>query len=155
MIEKEVSFKVNCEPTAQERVRYTSVNHIAYKSKTQRINEETLELSLNTAKRYCFEGVTLPIEGRVGIEIIACLPIPKSVSKIQRIRMASGQVWPEKKPDIDNLIKQILDAMTRLGFWVDDKQVVVCNAVKQYSEDSCWYIKLFPVRSYYGHRECV
>lgn len=36
------------------------------------------------------------------------------------------------KPDIDNLAKLILDALTRAGFWNDDTQVVTLNAKKSY-----------------------
>ncbi len=40
-----------------------------------------------------------------------------------------------KKPDADNLAKAVLDAMTLLGFWKDDSQVVALAVMKQYGPD--------------------
>ncbi len=34
------------------------------------------------------------------------------------------------KPDVDNLAKLILDAMTKAGYWLDDKQVYNLNIAK-------------------------
>jgi len=40
------------------------------------------------------------------------------------------------KPDVDNLIKSTLDAMTDAGLWDDDKQVVEIRAEKLYANDA-------------------
>jgi Holliday junction resolvase RusA-like endonuclease len=37
------------------------------------------------------------------------------------------------KPDIDNLVKLVLDAMTKAGFWKDDSQVVILKAEKRWA----------------------
>jgi len=34
-----------------------------------------------------------------------------------------GPQWKTTKPDLDNLIKALKDAMTEIGFWGDDAQV--------------------------------
>jgi Holliday junction resolvase RusA-like endonuclease len=39
-----------------------------------------------------------------------------------------------QKPDIDNLIKPVLDVLTRAGIWVDDTHVVICYAVKGWDD---------------------
>lgn len=43
-------------------------------------------------------------------------------------------VWKETRPDLDNMVKLLLDAMTQCGFWEDDSQIVILNAGKLYSD---------------------
>lgn len=38
------------------------------------------------------------------------------------------------KPDLDNLCKAVMDAMTTLGFWRDDSQIVQLDASKEYGD---------------------
>ena len=45
----------------------------------------------------------------------------------------NGSILPAKKPDIDNLIKSVLDPMNSI-FFADDKQVVILRASKFYSD---------------------
>ena len=45
-----------------------------------------------------------------------------------------------KKPDLDNLTKQLKDAMTRLQFWSDDRQVVRIACEKRYGEQGRWEV---------------
>lgn len=137
------SFILDCVPTAQARVRYTSKTHIAYKSKNQLINEKELETHLMNVRHKYANSVKFPIEGSIGINIAAILPVPKATSKIERSKMLNYEIFPEKKPDIDNLIKQLLDAMTRMEFWVDDKQVVICNTMKIYGIVPHWNVNIF------------
>lgn len=50
-----------------------------------------------------------------------------------RQRAISGDLRPIKKPDLDNLIKSILDPLNTI-FFNDDKQVVSITAEKFYGE---------------------
>ena len=107
-------------PTAQARPRFsTQAGFVrAHKSKDQIDNERTLEsflLEHRPAK---------PLEGAICLGVRAYLPIPVSKSKKWKAQALAGWVRPTVKPDLDNIIKQIKDAMTRLQFWRDDKQVV-------------------------------
>lgn len=42
----------------------------------------------------------------------------------------------DPKGDIDNYQKSILDAVTKKGYWGDDVQVVMINAIKRFAVDS-------------------
>lgn len=57
---------------------------------------------------------------------------PKSWSKKQKL-IAIGQ-YKRTKPDIDNLIKTVLDAAND-HLWKDDNQIVEIHSFKQYAEE--------------------
>lgn len=42
---------------------------------------------------------------------------------------------PHVKPDLDKLIRSILDSGTTAGLWKGDEQVIMINAFKTYSEE--------------------
>ena len=73
------------------------------------------------------------IEGRVQVEIIAYLSIPKNTSKKLREEMLENKVSPTKKPDVDNIAKSILDSMNKFVF-KDDNQVSKITIEKRYGE---------------------
>jgi Holliday junction resolvase RusA-like endonuclease len=50
--------------------------------------------------------------------------------------------WKTTKPDTDNLIKMLKDCMTKVGFWVDDCQVVSEITEKMYSFTPGIYVKV-------------
>ena len=62
------------------------------------------------------------IEGRVKVLVIAYFDIPKSTSKKKRNEMLLNNISPTKKPDIDNILKIVLDGMNKFAY-KDDTQV--------------------------------
>lgn len=72
--------------------------------------------------------------GAVGISIRACFPIPKSASQRRRDDMISGRIRPTVKPDGDNILKIVKDALNGLAYF-DDKQVVEEYVAKVYDAD--------------------
>jgi len=69
-----------------------------------------------------------PLLGKVHLSLIFHMPIPKSLPKKER------DGWHSKKPDLDNLIKLVLDSMNGICFR-DDSQVCFIIAMKGYSDD--------------------
>lgn len=65
--------------------------------------------------------------------------------------MLEGRIGHVVKPDLDNLAKQLKDAMTRMRFWEDDRQIVRLVCEKRYSETPCWEIS---ARRICGARLC-
>lgn len=134
-----MQFELAIIPTPQARVRHSVTKNgfiKAYRSGVQVQNEIVLEALL-----VAYKPVT-PIKGAVRLFFNAVLPIPQSVSKKKKKAMLEGFIYPTKKPDIDNLAKQILDAMTRLQFWEDDKQVVELYCKKSYGEKGMWVVEI-------------
>ena len=61
--------------------------------------------------------------GAVKFSIVEYRAIPKSWSKGKRAAALCGGIQPLVKPDTDNILKGIKDALTGV-FWKDDAQVV-------------------------------
>lgn len=82
-----------------------------------------------------------PIESRVKVTIIAYFSVPKSTSKKKEAEMLNQNISPVKKPDIDNIIKIVLDAMNKFAFR-DDTQVTELEIKKKYDKTPRIYIKI-------------
>ena len=66
-----------------------------------------------------------PTIGPVALTVTFCLRKPQATSKHER--------YHAKRPDIDKLIRAIMDALTSV-IWYDDGQVVSVAAEKRYSD---------------------
>ena len=82
-----------------------------------------------------------PIEGRVKVSIIAYFEVPKSTSKKKEAEMLANIISPTKKPDADNIVKIVLDAMNKFAF-KDDTQVTKLEIEKKYSRTPRIYVKI-------------
>lgn len=82
-----------------------------------------------------------PFEGRVKVEIGAYFGIPKATKKADKELMLQNKINPTKKPDIDNIVKIVLDAMNGVAF-KDDIQITKLDVEKVYSEDECIKVKI-------------
>lgn len=72
------------------------------------------------------------MEGPIAAHVKVLMGIPKSTPKKRRALMLEGKLLPTKKPDLDNVIKD-LDALNGIAF-ADDSQIVGIVAYKEYSE---------------------
>ena len=71
------------------------------------------------------------IEERVKINIIAYFERPKSTKQALIEPMLKNEISPTKKPDIDNIVKIVLDAMNKFAF-KDDTQITKLEIEKKY-----------------------
>lgn len=70
-------------------------------------------------------GDTPPLTGPLEVRAAFVLPRPQSAPKRR---------WaPDRKPDLDKLLRALLDAATAGGAWVDDAQVVAVTTRKVYA----------------------
>lgn len=69
----------------------------------------------------------------LAVSITAFYEVPKSYSKKKKQEMLDGQLYPTKKPDIDNIAKCVLDALNKLAYR-DDTQVVRLHMEKRYAK---------------------
>ena len=82
-----------------------------------------------------------PLANRVSVKIIAYFSIPKNTSKKMTLEMLDGNISPTKKPDIDNIVKIVLDSLNKMAF-KDDNQITKLEVEKTYSEKERVYIKI-------------
>ena len=75
-----------------------------------------------------------PFENRVMVKITAYFKIPKNTSKKHAESMLSGDISPTKKPDIDNIVKIVLDALNKIAF-KDDNQITKLEVEKRYGAE--------------------
>lgn len=68
----------------------------------------------------------------VTLRIVARFLPAKSVSKKRRLDMLEGREFPLKKPDMDNIVKVVADALNGTAYH-DDTQIVLVVAKKAYS----------------------
>ena len=78
------------------------------------------------------DGVKL--QGALDIEIRFYFPIPKGYTKKQRQQIITGELKYIKKPDLDNLIKCVTDALNKFAY-DDDSQIIRLKANKYYATD--------------------
>jgi crossover junction endodeoxyribonuclease RusA len=69
-----------------------------------------------------------PLTGPVAVNIVFTLRKPNSAPKRRH-------VYPTKQPDLDKLLRGVLDAATYAGVWRDDAQVVRGYQAKHYTGD--------------------
>jgi Holliday junction resolvase RusA-like endonuclease len=73
-----------------------------------------------------------PIDAAIGVEVVFKMPIPESWS-IKQKQEAVGSPHT-KKPDIDNLLKGLFDAVNGL-LWIDDNRIARLITSKIYSNE--------------------
>ena len=75
----------------------------------------------------------IPLDSALTIKIWAGLLIPKSTSKKKEGMMKMGIIKPTKSPDVDNILKTVMDALEKLAY-KNDSQIVRVVMDKDYSE---------------------
>ena len=81
------------------------------------------------------------LDGRIKVNIIAYFTIPKTTKKSEINEMLENNISPTKKPDIDNIVKAVLDSMNKFAF-KDDNQITKIEVEKKYALEDKIYIKI-------------
>lgn len=88
--------------------------------------ESTVALAASQAM-----GGRQPIDGPVSVVMQIAMQVPASWSKRKQANALDGIVLPTTKPDADNVVKAVFDAINGV-VWCDDTQVVDLRLVKRY-----------------------
>jgi Holliday junction resolvase RusA-like endonuclease len=102
--------------------------------------EELTRIRYRAAAR----GFKFADDAQVGIQITARYPIPKSKSKRVKAAMLAGQIRPAKKPDCDNIVKIVCDALNGIAYR-DDAQIVLAQVEKEYDDEPKTFVRLWEV----------
>ena len=77
----------------------------------------------------------------VAVEIYAYFPLLKSFSMKKRIAAINGLLYPVVKPDVDNILVLVLNALNKVA-WYDDAQVVSVIKKKLYGHQGRLFVKI-------------
>lgn len=104
-----------------------------YESQQDRVNKHSIQLYAADAMRA--KGYDLARPDGMGISVIARVHVrvPASMSKKKRASALAGWINPQRKPDLDNVLKALLDAMNGVVYG-DDMQVTSVVASRDYEE---------------------
>lgn len=127
-----MTFTIDGEPVGKARPRIYHTNGTTRAVTPEKTKE--YERKVKLAYWGQFGHGMLYLTEAISVEIVAGYKIPQSCSKKKRAAMVAGEIRPTKKPDIDNVIKSILDALNGIAY-SDDKQVVSVSATKYYAEE--------------------
>ena len=138
-----VKFEVLGVPVGKGRPKFSTVNgHAVAYTPAKTANYETL-VRLSYQQKYA--GCTFEKNAPLMADITALFPIPKSASKKLQAKMLSGAVRPTKKPDCDNIIKAVLDALNGVAYY-DDSQVVKICIRKRYDTNPRTIIEIIELK---------
>jgi Holliday junction resolvase RusA-like endonuclease len=125
-----VYFVVPGEPVGQGRPRTSVRNGRAIIYKPQRSKDYERVVSEAAAEAI---GGEKPFNGALKLTVYVHRQLPPGASKKDKAAMLAGDILPTKKPDLDNVLKAIADALTGV-VWEDDRQVTNIMAMSRYSD---------------------
>lgn len=140
---KPVQFLVPGEPVGKGRPRIGRVGGHARMFTLQKT--ASYEGLIALAGTEAMAGRTL-LEGAVMVEMRIVLAIPQSMSKKRKAQAIAGELFPTKKPDMDNVIKAIYDGLNGV-VWKDDVQVVDAFVRKRYGEVPGVHVRIVPLEA--------
>jgi Holliday junction resolvase RusA-like endonuclease len=123
--EQAITVAISGEPVAKGRARITR-RGFAYTPAATRKYEAHGRLAAQLA----MDGRP-PIDGPVLISVRVELPVPSSWSARKRAAALTGGIRPTSRPDVDNYVKAVLDALNGIVL-ADDALVVELRATKQF-----------------------
>ena len=128
-----IRFSVPGEPQGKGRARVGSVNGRARMFTPQKT--VAYEGLVAMAAQKAMDGGPLLL-GPCSIEVSCLFSIPRGWSKKKAAQALSGAIHPTKKPDADNVLKAVCDALNGV-VWKDDTQAVEVRVRKLYAPLPC------------------
>lgn len=120
-------FTISGEPRGKQRPRVA--NGHAYTPIETRQYEDAVRYQYLASG-----GKEFPL--RVQMKIVAYYSIPKATTKAVRKLMLAGDIRPTRKPDVDNVLKIIADALNGVAY-KDDAAINAVHIEKRYWETPC------------------
>lgn len=122
-----MDFIVDGRPQGKQRPRFSRISKTVYTpNKTAKYEKQIAKAYTDSGGRYIQAGCY------VSVTVHAFFPVPKSYSKKRREDCLERVLRPDKKPDMDNILKVVLDALNEVAY-EDDKQVVELIGRKYYT----------------------
>ena len=120
-----VYFFVPGKVQGKARPRFSSRSGTVYTPGKTKSYERQIAEAYEAQHGPCFEGAVMVV-------IEAVFSIPKSWTRAKKAEAMAGKL-PPGKPDIDNILKVVLDGLNCVAY-EDDKQVVLTQCKKVYAD---------------------
>lgn len=138
-----VHFNVPGQPVGKGRPRIGKVGaHARMFTPAKTVSYES---TVACSAQQAMQGRGL-IEGPVKVLMRMTLVIPASWSRKKQEQALAGQIRPTTKPDADNVIKAIFDAINGV-VWRDDVQVVELGLSKVYGAVPGVSVQVYPLEA--------
>jgi len=126
----QIMFTVYGEPVAKGRPRFSTRGKfpVAYTPEKTKAYEFEVGMMALAAM-----GGTKPLEGALEAFIYITYAVPESYSKKRLEACLNGLEKHTKRPDLDNVIKSVIDGMDKIVF-DNDSQITSIHATKVYGE---------------------
>ena len=122
-----ITFHIPAVPDAQPRQRHAIIAGHVRNYTPARHPVNAFKAAMQLALRDAYDGP--PLDGPLYLDVIFVLP-RRAVDT--RKTKPNPRLMHPRKPDVDNLLKSLKDALTGLA-WRDDSQVSTVHAVKCYA----------------------
>ena len=134
-----VKFTIFGTPKGKGRPRFMKRgNYVKVSTPPETVNYENLvKLEYEYQCDKYFFG-----DKELGMTVTAYYSIAKSASKKKREQMLAGQIRPTKKPDCDNVLKAVADALNQIAY-KDDAQLVETTVKKFYADEPCVVVEIY------------
>ena len=137
---RSIIFSVPREVRGQGRPRTQIVNgkdgrsyaHI-YQTPKDSETKHNIQLYAKEALDRAGYGMANPTERGISVLVRIYMRMPNSFSQRKRNKALEDEIRPRKKPDLDNVLKSVLDAMTGVVYR-DDKEVTAIQVVRHYCD---------------------
>jgi Holliday junction resolvase RusA-like endonuclease len=129
-------------PRATIRGRHATVYDAQSKIKLQQkksLSKHVIQMDVNQSDFEALSSLPLNVAIQFHMSVPLSDPMPLKNEKLWGFNL------PDKKPDIDNLIKHALDLCNGI-LWNDDSQVVELHATQRYSQSPCTIIDIIPIK---------
>jgi len=126
----QIMFTVYGDPVAKGRPRFAKRGNFVqtYTPEKTKTYESEVAMMAKAAM-----GASEALEGALEAFIYVTFAVPDSYSKKRSEACLSGLEKHTKKPDLDNVVKSVVDGMDKIVF-LNDSQITSIHATKVYGE---------------------
>jgi Holliday junction resolvase RusA-like endonuclease len=128
-----IVFSVMGKPVPKARARVTRSGHAYTPAKTKDYERLVQDVAIIEMKKLVDADPDYNLySGPLVMMLAVYMPVPKSWSKSKTEMALAGAIAPTSKPDLDNVVKSVSDALNKICY-VDDSQIVDLIVSKRYS----------------------
>lgn len=131
-----MEFEVMMEPRGKGRPRFTRSGH-AYTPAETTAAEKKIAAAYWVLQERSYYERNVPI----ALHVEAYFPIPQSWASKKTEAALAGDWFPTKKPDGDNILKLVADALNKAAYY-DDSQIVYMTIKKKYANHGFLRIRI-------------